>query len=112
MARPKCYGTAAQKQKAYRERKKNLTINIPQSDSDNGLPSQITTTPVSQHTVQSLRDLIKAEEEKPAMEAPVRLRVYRSETGAIITKEQWEAREEEKRLAREKGFEIDEYSQA
>jgi len=105
MARKKCYETAAEKQKAYRERKKKAT-----SDWEKA-------TVIAHHqkpTIDALRDLIKVEEEKPRVEAPVIVGkpiVRRTETGMVISEEQWQAREEYKRQAKEKGFVPDEYSQ-
>ena len=61
-------------------------------------------------TIEELRELVKTVENEPTMPA-TKPRVFRSETGAVITEKQYLEREEEKRLAREKGFEIDEYAQ-
>lgn len=62
--------------------------------------------------IKELEALIKLEQEKPRVEPPTSVnRVYRSETGMVITKKQWEAREQKKNKARSEGFEIDEYAQ-
>jgi hypothetical protein len=116
MARPKCYETAAQKQKAYRERKKTVTIDVPQSREASGIAMQITTKPVSQHTVQSLRELIKQEEEKPATEdlrkpGDVIGGIYRNDQGGVISKFAWEKLQRMKEAAKEGGYILDDYSQ-
>lgn len=61
--------------------------------------------------IEELRKLVRIEQEKPRIEAPASPVAYRSDTGQPITKERWEKRQEEKRKAKEKGFEIDDYSQ-
>lgn len=63
-------------------------------------------------TIDQLREMIKVEHEKPVVEASTHVKMpHRSPTGMVMTDEQWEKREEEKRKARERGFEYDEYSQ-
>ena len=130
MGRPKRYGTAAEKQKAYRERKKNLPVpvlaeqpevnrrpveageearesttlpdlDITQSDSRGGQ---------NLHTIETLRELIAEEHEKP-VEANVVPLVYRDDYGRVISERQWKTLQERKRRANESGYVIDEYSQ-
>jgi hypothetical protein len=60
-----------------------------------------------------LRDLMKVEQEKPAVEVPAPVKVVRrSETGMIITKRNTWRRVTGIEGASERKFEIDEYSQA
>lgn len=62
-------------------------------------------------TLEKLRGLVKLEEEKPAVELPVKPVVYRSDFGAVITERQWNQLQEKKKKAKEGGYEIDAYSQ-
>jgi len=104
MARPKCYETAALKQKAYRERKRKAS-----SDWDKA-------TVLGHHqkpTIEALRDLIKQEEEKPRVEvsaAPVG-GIYRNDQGGVISKFAWEKLQRMKEDAKKGGYVLDEYTQ-
>jgi hypothetical protein len=62
-------------------------------------------------TLLKLRDLMRVEQEKPAVEPPAKPMVYRSDFGAVITERQWLQLQEKKRKAKEGGYEIDAYSQ-
>lgn len=68
------------------------------------------TLPTHLPTIEELRELIKQPVEASTMPV-MKPKVYRSETGAVITEKQYLEREEEKRLAKQKGYEIDEYAQ-
>lgn len=100
------------RQREYR-RKKNITVDVPQSDGGNGIPSQITVRPVSQHTVESLRELIKREETRvpEPVEAVVKPLIFRNDYGAIISENAWNRLQEKRRQAKEGGYTLDEYSQ-
>ena len=129
MARPKCYETQALKQKAYRERKKKLVggekslsesvgiKTLAKSEIESKFESSRTSSirDSGHPSVQDLRGLIKQEEEKPATEPPVRSEVvggiYRNDFGGVISKTAWEKLQEKKRLAKEGGYILDEYSQ-
>lgn len=105
MARSKRYETAAEKQKAYRERKKNLGVSdVVQS-----------TLPAARSTIDELRELVKQEESRKPEERPtilvVKPLVYRNGYGAVITESQYNALQEKKRVAAENGYVLDEYSQ-
>lgn len=107
-----------------RNRRKDLKVNLVQvaepsdgASAAQAIPEGRTTgsSPVTGaiSTLEYLKGLEMAEREKTRVEAPVIARVVRrSETGMILTEEQWEVREEYKRKSREKGFEPDEYAQA
>ena len=120
MARPKCYETAALKQKAYRERQKNLqaksgrlgvselrTEKPDERDSGNPMPSR--------SKIEELRELVKLEESRKPKERAtmpvVKPLIYRNDYGAVITESQYNALQEKKRVAKEKGYVLDEYSQ-
>ncbi len=129
MARPKCYETAADRQRAYRERKrnaKNLSGGVEQREvaspyvpetkralvSQAAPPSQTS----KEETLDHLRSLIKAEEEKPVTDDSRTVKdvvggIYRNDHGGVISKMAWEKLQRLKEHAKANNFEMDEYSQ-
>lgn len=62
-------------------------------------------------TLQHLRKLVEREQSKLAVVEPVKPVVRRSPTGMVISEAQWEKRREDERIAKEEGWQPDEYSQ-
>lgn len=61
--------------------------------------------------IEELRELVRMEQEKPAVEAPAKLQVYRNDYGAIISEAQWDRLQKLKERAKNGGYEIDQWSQ-
>lgn len=62
------------------------------------------------NTIESLRSLIKMEEER-VVEPERKPLIYRNDFGAIISESQWHTLQNKKREAKEGGYEMDEWSQ-
>jgi hypothetical protein len=106
-----------------RNARKNLSSGSSHDDDVSGSDgSPVVSGPTQNHppaqtskdeTLLKLRDLMKVEQEKPTVEVPAPTKVVRrSETGMIISEEEYQRRLELEERAREKGFEIDKYAQA
>ena len=136
MARPKCYETAALKQKAYRERKKNLSVSVPTepkriTEGVNALtvgearedtliePSTDKATdscggqnfPFETKKVGEFRMLVLPEHPKDEPVVPVvKPLIFRDDNGRVISERAWNAFQKLKEKA--KGiYEIDDYIQ-
>jgi hypothetical protein len=116
MGRPKRYGSVAEKQKAYRERKRiqggvkverfEFVAGSSPADGNSGFDSP----PAYKPTISELRELIEQEHAKPVEAAVVPL-VYRDDFGRVISERQWKTLQERKRRASESGYVIDEWAQ-
>ncbi len=124
MSRPRCYETAAEKQRAYRLRKKGLPFLKEEAEPE----STVLRTEMAQpdqtskgETLGYLRRLIGQEEGKPATSEAeiVETRsakdvvggIYRNDNGGVISKFAWEKLQRMKEHAKANNFEIDDYSQ-
>jgi hypothetical protein len=80
-------------------------------NSDSGSNAELTVQSAGSATIQSLRELITKESEKP-VETPVAVpTVFRDDYGRVISEAQWQRLQERKKRATEGGYEIDAYSQ-
>ena len=136
MARPRCYETAALKQRAYRERKnqeRNRAINDQflgknlDADSREGEAlkpeenrsvtracshPETSSVPFETKKVGEFRMLVLPEMPKEEATMPVvKPLIYRNDYGAVISESAWGRLQEKKRVAAENGYELDEYSQ-
>ncbi len=122
MARPRRYETAAEKQKAYRLRKKGLPFVKEESKVESTVPrtemkqkeihANDVVVAVNRPTISELRELVERESQKPPQEVEVaRPLVYRNDYGGVISKFAWEKLQKAKAKAKDGGYEIDEYSQ-
>jgi hypothetical protein len=120
MARPRRYETNAEKQKAYRKRKKGGDVKCKfQTEEVDSILSQRTCSEAAP-TVQSsgaafetkkvgeFRMLVLPE---TVEEEPVKPQIFRNDNGAVISEWAWKMLQEKKRRAKEGGYEIDDYSQ-
>ena len=131
MARPKRYETAADKQKAYRDRKKNLrrdaglTVCTGPPDRENDRPTvpdavgeiptpapSLTKIPFETKKVGEFRMLVLPERVEDEDTMPVvKPQIFRNDYGAVISERAWNQLQEKKRRAKEGGYVLDEYSQ-
>ncbi len=126
MGRPKRYETTADKQKAYRLRKKGLPFLKEEDKSESTVPGiemPFPENPTPQPSVESkdeilskLREMVKQEQENPSVEGSRSHRdvvggIYRNDFGGVISKSAWEKLQKAKEHAKKNNFVIDEYSQ-
>ena len=112
--REKHNGLVNLKQREYRARKKGL-VGIPVGGNPEiGEPLRTPAQTSAVSTLEHLRGLVKAEQEKSVVEpsgASGRPIVYRNDYGGVITKVAWEKLQRLKEKAQDGDYELDEYSQ-
>ncbi len=118
MGRPRRYETAAEKQRAYRLRKKGLDLGIEEAVGEATVPGTEMAPDSKQEKLAALRKMIAEPQENPP-ETSVETRsakdvvggIYRNDNGGVISKFAWEKLQKLKAHAKANNFEIDEYSQ-